>query len=93
MTTIHLALRKSTRSYYEDREYDHHEHIIDADTDIDALRDRVNAYYAKPDVMQYQRGQKLVIPAGEATSNVFRSNGGGCDYSMYIILRRAPSLR
>lgn len=90
--TIWLAYNCSIRSYYDGEPSTTHEYIIDADTDPIALTRRVNAHHAKPETIQFNRGKRMEIPALALKSNKIFGCGGGCDYTAWLELRKAPKL-
>lgn len=60
--------------------------VLDGDTDLDALRDRVNLYMSSPKMVNYNRGVKHCIPDGETRSPTYRGSGGGCFYSTWLTI-------
>jgi hypothetical protein len=90
---FYLAYRVSHRwggaleEHSEDRE-----HIIDADVDANVLRERVNAYFATPQTMRFERGNRHEIPAFAMISKPLFGSGGGCNYNAHIEIREAPML-
>lgn len=60
--------------------------VIYADKDINILRDRINAHYANPKIIDSYRNRQMIIPADGAKSNIIFSEGGGCGAENYILL-------
>lgn len=92
---MYQAVMHSTRHYYEDDGggSQSSSDVVDTDLDLDVLRDRVNAYYAQPKVIDFFRNRQFVIPPGEMRSNRTYAEGGGCGGSHYIVLGEAPRLK
>jgi len=65
--------------------------VIDADADLEKLRERVNAHFALPKVVSYHRNNVLNI-AADKMETFYNGSGGGCYYTCTIILRPAPIL-
>ncbi len=88
----------SRRSHYADEDGnsisdEKFERLLDTDANVDALRARVNAYFAKPDVVSFHRGIKHEIPEGALRSEVKFSCGGGCDVYRHIAICELPTLK
>lgn len=66
--------------------------VLDADSDLDTLRNRVNDYMASPKMMNFNRGNKYEIPAGEMQSKTYYGSGGGCGYSAWITIEEVKPL-
>lgn len=88
--TIWLAYRVSFQygGAYEDGETRTVETLLDADTNVILLTRRLNAYFADPKIVQYERGNKIVIPAFALKSNTVHGSGGGCSYNAHVELRK-----
>jgi len=69
------------------------EHLIDADTNLTELRDRVNAYFASPEQMRLERGKKHELPAFAMKSESMYSSGGGCAAQSWLEIRHAPTVK
>lgn len=67
------------------------ETLLDADTDLDELRRRVNAYMALPKQVDYYRG-KQEIPDGAMESRHYNNCGGGCYYSNWLSIKEVKPL-
>lgn len=84
----------NTRQYYEDdgggRETT--ETLLDADTDVAALRERFNAYFAQPRIIDFQRNNRYVIASDAMESNTGSGSGGGCYASHRFVIRELPRL-
>lgn len=91
---FYLAYRVSHRwgGALEERS-ETHEHIIDADVDANVLRERVNAHFALPRIIDFERRNQHVIPPFAMSSRPMHGSGGGCDYNAHIEIREAPILR
>lgn len=70
-----------------------HEHLIDADVDANVLRERVNAHFATPRIIDFERRNKHEIPPFAMSSRSMFGTGGGCDYNAHIEIREAPILK
>jgi len=94
MSRIYLAYRCSYLygGAFEDGASERREHLIDADTDAIALTRRVNQFFAQPEIIQQERGNKLEIPAFAMRSNSVHGSGGGCFYNAHLEIRVAPQL-
>lgn len=90
---IYLAYRVSTHHHYGESDSETREHIIDADSDVDALVKRVNAHFALPSTISGERGTQHEIPVpGRHSVPVYKVGGGGTDYTAHIEIREAPTL-
>ena len=87
-----LAYRCSIRSYYDGEPQTSHEDLIDADTDANRLRERVNKHYALPQIIHFERNKKLEIPPFALKSERIHGSGGGCDYAAWLEIRQAPTV-
>jgi hypothetical protein len=87
------AKMHTRRHYYEAGEETMPESILDTDADIDVLRDRVNAYFAQPKVIDFYRSRQFVIKPGEKESNTTYAEGGGCGATHWITLEEARWLK
>lgn len=67
-------------------------HVLDADTDVDVLRKRVNAYMASPKMMDYNRRTKYEIPEGKMESPHYGGSGGGCYYTAWLTIEEVKPL-
>lgn len=90
---VFVAYRVSTRHYYDGERSETFEHLIDADTSAHVLTQRVNAHYAKDEMIRQERGNKMMIPAFAMQSNTVHGSGGGCDYDAHLEIRVAPRLK
>jgi hypothetical protein len=87
------AYRHSTWHHYGESAREEHVHLIDADVNAFELARRINAYHARPDVIQSQRGIQYVIPPFKQRSESHYSpGGGGTDYTSYIEIKELPML-
>jgi hypothetical protein len=68
------------------------EHLVDADADQHALVRRVNAHFATPEQMRFERGIKHEIPAFAMKSERQFGGGGGCSTYSWLEIREAPRL-
>lgn len=68
------------------------EHLLDADTDPNVLRERVNSHFALPKILRSERNDLMQIPAFARSSPEFQGQGGGAWYRKHIELREAPIL-
>jgi hypothetical protein len=69
------------------------EKVVDADSDLEALRTRVNAYYAQPRVVDFHRMTKMEIPEGKLESIRYHCwGGGGGGYTVWIEIREQKPL-
>lgn len=95
MQKIYGCYDINTRHYYEDDGGGSSTSttLIDADTDLDRLRERVNAYFAQPKIIDFYRRNKYVIPEGEMRSNTGYGSGGGCGSQHTMELRELPTLK
>lgn len=88
--TIYVAETVGTRTHYEGG-YETWKNIIDVDTDIDRLRERVNAYFTARK-QYYKNKPPLFTSAGALTSTEYFSDGGGCGHREHVVLREFPAL-
>lgn len=68
-------------------------YVLDGDTDLDALKTRVNAYMASPKMVNYNRGQVQQIPTLETESPRYHGSGGGCHYVTWLSIVELPQLQ
>jgi hypothetical protein len=78
------ALEGSTQNY---------EHLIDADTDANVLRERVNKHFALPSVIDSERGRVHFIAPFSMSSTSQTRYGGGAYSDVRIVIKPAPALR
>lgn len=87
---IYAAETVGSRSHY-DGGYENWKIVIDVDTDIDRLRERVNAYFMSR--KHYYRDRPPLFQSADALkSTEYYSDGGGCGHSEHVILREFPPL-
>jgi len=65
--------------------------VLDADIDPNVLRERVNAYMATPEMVNYNR-RKYQIREDSMRSDVYEDNGGGCLYRAWITIEKVVPL-
>jgi hypothetical protein len=90
--TVFLLYRISTQygGAYEDSSRTI-ENLYAADVCSENLRVRANKYFSLPEIIRYERGNKLVIQKGELKSNRVNGSGGGCFYDAYLSIIPAPA--
>jgi hypothetical protein len=76
------ALEGSTQNY---------EHLIDADTDANVLRERVNKHFALPSVIDSERGRVHFIAPFSMSSTSQTRYGGGAYSDVRIVIKPAPA--
>jgi hypothetical protein len=91
---IYAAYAVQTRRLYEDDGggSSTSERLLTLCTDLDLLRDTVNARYAEPDRVRSHYGTMLVIPADALRSNRWSGSGGGCMAGGHIEIREFKQL-
>jgi hypothetical protein len=67
--------------------------VLDADTDVDVLRQRVNAYMATPEMVNYNRRVKQEITEGKMRSETYIGSGGGCWYEAWLSIVEVKPLK
>ncbi len=89
-TVIYGAWYTSRRSYWDGGSSES-EYLLDADTDISALRGRCNAHHTKLSD-RYKKSGPPLFEGDAVRSSTWHSDGGGCGASGYIEIRPLPRL-
>jgi hypothetical protein len=82
-----------TRYHYDGYGEESTKHVIDGDTNLDSLRNRFNAYYAQPRIIDFNRGFKHQFAQNSVRSEMQRGSGGGCDYTLYFQIEKLEPLK